>query len=100
MWAQYLSIYRKAVRTKDGRLPPRASGRDSVMFRRLLITGHHLWSLMSGCLLISRCHLILRLPLLRKMQRNTGGENETASTETNSSRMKNVEKSQYPRMPR
>jgi len=58
-------------------------------------------SVMSGHLLISGRHLILTLPLVRKMQRNTGGENETASTETNSSRRKNIEKkSQYPRMPR
>jgi len=27
MWAQDLYIYRKAVRTKDGRLPPRAGAR-------------------------------------------------------------------------
>jgi len=60
MRAQDLYIYRKAVRTKDGRLPPDTVLGDSVMSGRLLISGHH---------------LILTLPLVRKMQRNTG-ENE------------------------
>jgi len=44
MQAQDLSTYRKAVRTKDGRLPPPpepALG-DSVMSGRLLISGRHL----------------------------------------------------------
>jgi len=61
MRAQDLSIYRKAVRTKDGRLPPPEPVLgDSVMSGRLLISGRH---------------LILTLPLVQKMKRNTG-ENE------------------------
>ena len=42
MGAQDLSIYRKAVRTKDGRLPPEPVLGDSVMSGRLLISGRHL----------------------------------------------------------
>jgi len=51
MRAQDPSIYRKAVRTKDGRLPPpsRCSGTQScpdasssLMSGRLLISGRHL----------------------------------------------------------
>jgi len=43
MRAQDLSIYRKAVRTKDGRLPPPEPVLgDSVMSGRLLISGRHL----------------------------------------------------------
>ena len=42
MRAQDLSIYRKAVRTKDGRLPPEPVLGDSVMSGRLLISGRHL----------------------------------------------------------
>jgi len=64
MRAQDLSIYRKAVRTKDGRLPPEPVLGDSVMSGRLisgrlLISGRHLWSLMSGRLRISGRHRIL-----------------------------------------
>jgi len=59
MRAQDLSICRKAVRTKDGRLPPEPVLGDSVMSGRLLISGRHLWSLMSGRLRISGRHLIL-----------------------------------------
>ena len=66
MRAQDLSIYRKAVGTKDGRLPPPPEPvlGDSVMSGRLLISGRH---------------LILTLPLVRKMKRNTG-ENEKNRT--------------------
>jgi len=42
MRAQDLSIYRKAVRTKDGRLPPEPVLGDSVM------SGRHLQSVISG----------------------------------------------------
>jgi len=49
MRAQDISIYRKAVGTKDGRLPPELVLGDSVM---------------SGCFLISGSHLILKLPLV------------------------------------
>ena len=42
MRAQDLSIYRKAVGTKDGRLPPEPVLGDSVMSGRLLISGRHL----------------------------------------------------------
>jgi len=44
MQARDLSIYRKAVRTKDGRLPPPPEPvlGDSVMSGRLLISGRHL----------------------------------------------------------
>jgi len=42
MRAQYLSIYRKAVWTKDGRLPPEPVLGDSVM------SGRHLRSVISG----------------------------------------------------
>jgi len=66
MWAQDLYIYRKAIRTKDGRLPPKLVLGDSVMSGHLLISGRRL---------ISGHHLILTLPVVRKMQRNTG-ENE------------------------
>ena len=60
MRAQDLSIHTKALRTKDGRLPPEPVLGDPVMSGRFLISGRH---------------LILTLPLVRKMQRNTG-ENE------------------------
>ena len=62
MRAQDLSIYRKAVRTKGRKTapPPEPVLGDSVMSGRLLISGRH---------------LILTLPLVRKMKRNTG-ENE------------------------
>jgi len=43
MWVQDLSIYRKAIRTKDGRLPPEPVIGDSV------ISGCHLQSVISGC---------------------------------------------------
>ena len=42
MRAQDLSIYRKAVRTKDGKLPPEPVLGDSVM------SGRHLRSVISG----------------------------------------------------
>jgi len=64
MRAQDLSIYRKAVRTKDGRLPPEPVLGDSVMSGRLLISGRHLWSLMSGRLLISGRRLILTASII------------------------------------
>jgi len=51
MQAQDLSIYRRAVRTKDGRLPPETVLGDSVMSGRHLrsdISGRHLWSVISG----------------------------------------------------
>ena len=63
-------------RTED--CPPEPVLGDSVMSGRLLISGRLPISrrlLISGHLLISGCLLILTLPLVRKMQRNTG-ENE------------------------
>jgi len=51
MRAQDLSIYRRAVRTKDGRLPPETVLGDSVMSGRHLrsvMSGRHLRSVISG----------------------------------------------------